>query len=90
MPFNVDLRCRKCGLIRTVMLKNSSSDPDAEDRRCPGCRSKKFERVISAVAYNLSNDPEVRSEMLKKRSLDHTIKTAPDNVERIIERTKQR
>jgi hypothetical protein len=89
MPFGIDVEC-ECGHVRYVFLKNSSSPPDSEDAKCPKCGSEKFTRCIGASNYLVSNDPEVRSEMLKKRSYDHTVRTAKDNVERLVERSRKR
>jgi len=88
MPFGIDVEC-ECGHVRYVFLKNSSAPPDPEDAKCPKCGSEKFTRCVGGN-YLVSNDPEVRSEMLKKRSYDHTVRTAKDNVERLVERSKKR
>jgi DNA-directed RNA polymerase subunit RPC12/RpoP len=83
MPFMVDIRCGKCGFIRTVMLKSSESKPDQEDAKCPQCGSKKFDRMLGGNfgAYE-SSDRETRSAILKKRSEDHSRAAFKDNFER--------
>ena len=82
MPFVVDVQCA-CGHVRTVWFKSSEADPDADDAACPECGSEKFERLVGKAAYHRSNDPEVRSAMLKKRSEDHSRAHHKDNVERV-------
>lgn len=71
------------------MLKDSKAKPDKEDRECPECGSTKFTRCLGGN-YHISNDPGVRSEMLKQRSFEHTKRTAAENVERIVETSKAR
>jgi len=88
MPFAIEVQCADCEHIRTIYLDKSTAPPDPEDEKCPECGSTNFSRCLGA-SYNVSNDPAVRSEMLKKRSLDHTIRTAKDNVERIIENRRK-
>lgn len=88
MPFGIDVQC-ECGHIRYILLYNSQSPPDPEDETCPECGSKKFSRCVGGN-YHVSNDPAVRSEMLKKRSYEHTVRTAKDNVERLIETSKKK
>lgn len=88
MPFGVNVQC-KCGHVRYILLKNSSSPPDPEDSKCPECGSKKFTRCVGG-SYHVSNDPAVRSEMLKQRSLDHTKRTARENVERLVETSRKK
>lgn len=82
MPFVVDVQC-ECGHVRTIWLKNSTAEPDADDAACPECKSTKFERLVGASAYLQSNDPEVRNAMLKKRSEDHSRAHFKDNLERV-------
>ena len=82
MPFVVDVQC-VCGHVRTIWFKNSEAGPDADDAACPKCGSEKFERLVGQAAYHKSNDPEVRSAMLKKRSDDHSRATFKDNLERV-------
>ena len=88
MPFGIDVQC-KCGHVRYILLKNSQAKPDEEDIHCPECGSKEFTRCLGGN-YHISNDPQVRSDMLKKRSFEHTKRTASDNVERIIEDSKKK
>ena len=88
MPFGVDVEC-VCGHVRYLWLHNSTAPPEPEDAKCPACGSKEFTRLVGGNfgSYE-SSDSETRSEILKQRSLDHTRRTAKDNVERIIESDK--
>lgn len=90
MPFSVDVQC-KCGHVRNLWLRNSQSPPDPEDAKCPECGSKKFTRLIGGNfgSYE-SSDAETKKAILQQRSLDHTRRTAKENVERIIETSKQK
>ena len=88
MPFGIDIQCT-CGHVRYVLLKDSQALPDSEDAKCPVCGSKEFTRCLGGN-YHISNDPEVRSDMLKKRSYEHTLRTAKDNVERIVEKGRKK
>lgn len=81
MPFVVDIQC-VCGHVRTVWFKSSDAEPDDEDKACPECGSEKFERLVGTSNYHKSNDPEVRSAMLKKRSEDHSRAHFKDNLAR--------
>jgi hypothetical protein len=86
--FMTDVQC-ECGHIRTVMLKNSQAEPDDEDATCPECGGKQFTRTVGGN-WVRSNDPEVRSAMLKKRSEDHSRAHFKDNLARAKEYTKKR
>lgn len=89
MPFGLDVECAECGTVRYIMLSNSQADPDPDDEKCPRCGSTRFIRCLGGnLAW--SNDPGRRSEMLKRRSFEHTQRTAKNNVERIVEKAKKK
>ena len=79
MPFIADYKCEKCNHIWEELTGSSREFPKV----CLACESTDVHRIPGGVC-GWSNDAEVRSEMLKKRSFDHTKRTAKDNVERIM------
>lgn len=81
MPFVVDYECEECEHQWEAWLRNSG-DSEAE---CPNCRGINIRRLTGTPSPTKCHDPEVRSEILKKRSLDHSIRTAGRNIERIRE-----
>ena len=83
MPFTTDAICEKCDHTWEAWLK-SSSDTDIQ---CPECNSREVKRLLGGVITKC-HDPEVRKEVLKKRSIDHGRKTLPDNVERVRNKLK--
>lgn len=89
MPFGLDVQCAECGTVRYIVLSNSQAEPDLDDAKCPRCGSTKFVRCLGGN-YLTSNDPQRRSEMLKRRSLEHSQRTAKDNVERIVENSRKK
>jgi len=89
MPFGLDVQCAECATVRYIWLHNSQAEPDPDDKKCPRCGSVKFIRCVGGN-YVTSNDPTKRSEMLKQRSFEHSQRTAKDNVERIVEKSRKK
>jgi len=85
MPFLTDVSCSSCGHLWEVLLASR----DEEIGGCPKCGSINTERVPGG---NLArcNDPAVRAEVLKKRSLDHSRAHAKENVERALSKINRR
>ena len=87
MPFVVDLQCT-CGHVRTVYLRSSKAAPDPEDTLCPECNSASFIRCVGGCfAAFASSNLETRSQILKKRSEEHSKRTFKDNYERFRAKT---
>ena len=85
MPFTADYRCDTCGHIWEAWLDNSDDQPDA----CEECGGKIIYRQ-GGGHIAVSNDPEVRSAMLKKRSADHSAKHFKNNLDRVRSRIMKR
>jgi len=85
MPFLTDVWCSSCTHVWEVLLMS----PDEEVGGCPECGSFNTERVMGG---NLArcNDPAVRAEVLKQRSLDHSRAHAKENVERALAKINRR
>jgi predicted nucleic acid-binding Zn-ribbon protein len=84
MPLMTDVSCLSCGHVWELLLMTH----DEELGGCPNCGSLKVERVPGG---NLArcNDPAVRAEVLKKRSLDHSRAHAQENAERVVSKLKR-
>lgn len=81
MPFVVDFKCLKCESTWEAWLDTSE---DSDPKSCPKCKSRRIKRLLGATITKC-HDPVARNEILRKRSFEHTKKTASNNVERILE-----
>ncbi len=77
MPFLSDYKCSECGEDFEFLKLKSNDTPE-----CPECRSKEVEKVLTSALVGVCNDPSVRSEKLKQRSLDDSKKNFKRNWER--------
>lgn len=74
----VDLQCESCGNIWEALLM-----PNEDLQGCPSCGSLKVSQEPGGHPTTL-HDPNARSAALKKRSADHSMKTAGENIERLV------
>jgi predicted nucleic acid-binding Zn-ribbon protein len=84
MPFIVECGCEYCGHEWESWLASSGEDLGG----CPECGSLKVYRIPGGTLARC-NDPAVRSEVLKKRSQDHSAKHFKENADRVISKLKK-
>lgn len=83
MPFEVDVVC-SCGQKRTVWFTKYSGDIYPDDIKCPNCGGETFTRCCGSHFGSFqSSDLERRSEILKKRSEEHSMKHFKENYDRV-------
>ena len=84
MPFLTDLICEDCNFIWETILR---SREEVSLEKCPHCGAN-FPRAIPGGNPTICHDPKVRSEILKKRSKDHSMKELRKNPDKYGFRTK--
>lgn len=77
MAFISDYLCSKCKESFEYLTLKSDDIPE-----CPVCNSTEVEKVFTSALVAVCNDPAVRSEKLKQRSLDDSKKNFKNNWER--------
>lgn len=76
----VDLKCENCNHVW-----ESLTMPDDENNilhGCPECGSTRVIQLLGGFGTKC-HDPEIRSEMLRKRSVDHSNQHAKENLEKL-------
>jgi tRNA G26 N,N-dimethylase Trm1 len=71
-----DFACETCGIFESLVNKDQITE------LCHTCGAVS-NRMISAPYIGSMNDPVKRSETLKKRSKDHSLKEAKNNPEKL-------
>jgi hypothetical protein len=70
MPFLTDVRCQACNYMWEVLLDHKHDQLP----NCPKCEHSDTLRIPVGAQITKLNSFEARSESLKKRSADHTLK----------------
>lgn len=66
--FYFDFECESCDMVFEVLV--SGNDPEATEP-CPHC-GEPAKKIVGGTSNFWSNDKEKVSEMLRKRSIEHT------------------
>jgi len=72
-----DFTCGDCGQFEGLVVSGT------EEAQCPRCGSMAARALSAPNVWVIGNDPVRKSEALRKRSYDHSMKEARKNAENI-------